>query len=61
MRQTPCQSMQPMLKETSGRDNASLGGQLEASRVLREEYLLEEQRDTLILLSLCKKFAPDHY
>lgn len=53
-RQTPCQSMEPELKGASGRDNASLGAQLEGSRVLREEYLLA-------LLSLYKKFAHDHY
>lgn len=42
--------MQPMLKGTSRGDNTSLGGQLEARRVLREEYLLEEYM--LALLSL---------
>lgn len=46
--------MEPELKGASGRDNASLGAQLEGSRVLREEYLLA-------LLSLYKKFAHDHY
>lgn len=61
MRQTPCQSKQPVLKGASGADNTSLGGQFKVRRVLREEYLLEEQRDMLVLLSLHKKFAPDHY
>lgn len=58
-RQTPYQSIEPELKGASDRDNASLGAQLEGSRVLREEYLLEEYM--LALLSLCKKFAHDHY
>lgn len=48
-------------KGASGADYTSLGGQLEASRVLREEYLIEKQRDMLVLLSLCKKFAPDPF